>query len=983
MFSRMHPLFRSTIPTDCRSASIPPSRRQAERTRSPNPMSNPPSRAPLPPFRDPARKLPERLGDLLDRLSLTEKLGLLHQHQAAVPRLDLAPFRTGTEALHGVAWLGPATVFPQAIGLAASWNPELVRAVGTAVGDEVRVFHHKDPAGVSLNVWAPVANPLRDPRWGRNEEGYSEDPWLTGVFAVAYGRGLTGDVEGTLKTAPTLKHFLAYNNETDRCTTSSNLPPRVLHDYELPAFRAPIEAGAAVAMMPSYNLVNGRPAHLSPLINEVVRTWSEDDLLVVSDAGAPANLVEPQQYFGDAASAYAAALKAGVDSFTQDDSNAGPSIGYLTEALEQGQLTESDIDHAVRHALAVRFRLGEFDPAELDPYRSPMADVVGCPAHRQLAQDAARQSIVLLKHECQVLPLSAENTKRVAVIGPLADTLYEDWYSGTLPYQVTARDGLVERLGSDAVDFCEGVDRIELRANGGCLGTGEDKLVRIGAAGAFDLFDWGGGAWTLRLVQTGSYVTVTDSGALAADHPGPSSWEVKETFELLSTSETTAVLRHRNSGRFVVLGADGSVTATAENAASATAFEVVTLVDGAAQAAELAAAADVAIVVVGNHPLVNGRETEDRAELDLPAAQDRLVRAVHAANSRTVLVMSSSYPFSVEWADQHLPALLWSAHGGQEYGRALADVLFGDSDPSGRLPQTWYRTAADLPDLFDYDIVATDSTYLYFRGTPLYPFGHGLSYTTFAYSDLRLSSTSIPADGELLVSLTVTNSGTRAGREVVQLYTHQQRSRAKQPLRQLRDFQQVSLAAGESVSVQLHVTAADLGFWDVTRDRRCVETARHSVLVGRSCTDTRLTAAFDVAGERIPPRAVLSAPLAATAFDEYCAVTLADAAPERGDAVRSLEPGAWLAFEDVDLADGATRCLATIASEHSEAGTIQLRLDDPLHGMLLGTVQVPPTGHRHTWTESSTPLAEARGVHALYLVFSNPALSLRHLTFER
>ncbi|WBQ03660.1 glycoside hydrolase family 3 protein [Kribbella sp. CA-293567] len=945
-------------------------------------MSNPPL-PPLPPFRDPARKLPERLGDLLDRLTPDEKLGLLHQHQAAVPRLGIASFRTGTEALHGVSWLGPATVFPQAVGLATSWNPELVRAVGSAVGDEVRRFHHDDPAGVGLNVWAPVVNPLRDPRWGRNEEGYSEDPWLTGLLAIAYGRGLIGDVEGTLKTAPTLKHFLAYNNETDRCTTSSNLPPRVLHDYELPAFRAPIEAGAAVAMMPSYNLVNGRPAHLSPLINEVVRTWTEDDLLVVSDAGAPGNLAGVQGYFDDTVSAYAAMLKAGVDSVTQDDSDGGPTIRHVTEALKQGKLSAADVDQAVRHALAIRIRLGEFDPAELDPYRSPAADIVGCPAHRQLAQDAARQSIVLLKHECHVLPLSAGTTKRVAVVGPLADTLLEDWYSGTLPYRITARDGLVERLGADAVDYCEGVDRVEFRTDAGCLGAGADKVVGLGATGAFDLFDWGGGAWTLRSVETGSYVTVTGTGALVADHPGPSTWEVNETFELLAVGETSSVLRHRNTGRFVTVATDGSVTASATTAETATAFELVTLIDGVAAATALAAAAEVAIVVVGNHPLVNGRETEDRTELELPAAQDRLVRAVHGANSRTVLVMSSSYPFAVEWADQNLPALLWSAHGGQEYGRALADVLFGDADPAGRLPQTWYRSAADLPDLLDYDIVATDSTYLYFRGTPLYPFGHGLSYTTFSYSGLRLSSTSVQADGELLVSLTVTNSGARPGREVVQLYTHQQRSRAKQPLRQLRDFQQVSLAAGESVEVQLRIAAADLGFWDVTRDRRCVETARHSLLIGRSSTDTRLTASFDVAGEWIPPREIFAAPLAATSFDEYCATTMTDTTPEYGDAVRALEPGAWLAFEDVDLDNGATHCVARVASEQLESGTIQLRLDDPLHGPLLGTVQVPPTGHRHTWVESGTPLAAARGVHALYAVFSGASIALESLTFER
>jgi beta-glucosidase len=935
-------------------------------------------------FRDPAAKLQERLGDLLDRLTRAEKLGLLHQHQAAVPRLGIASFRTGTEALHGVAWLGPATVFPQAIGLATSWNPELVQAVGSAVGDEVRAFHRQDPAGVGLNVWAPVVNPLRDPRWGRNEEGYSEDPWLTGLLAVAYGHGLTGDGTGPLKTAPTLKHFLAYNNETDRCTTSSNLPPRVLHDYELPAFRAPIEAGAAVALMPSYNLVNGRPAHLSPLINELVRGWTDQELFVVSDAGAPANLVDPQQYYESPVAAYAAALKAGVDSFTQDDSDAGPSLQHLSDALDQGLLAEADLDQAARRALALRFRLGEFDPVELDPYRSISTDIVNCEAHRQLARDAARQSIVLLKQECQVLPLTTRTTGRVAVVGPLADTLHEDWYSGTLPYRSTARDGLVERLGADAVSFCEGVDRVELRVGGLCLTAGEDAVVRTGAAGAFDLFDWGGGAWTLRSAQTGFYLTVTSSGALTADHPGPNSWEVRETFELIETAQATTLLRHRSTGLYVRVEPDGSVGATAADATAATGFEVAVSTDGAAAAAELATQADVVIVVVGNHPLVNGRETEDRAGLELPAGQDRLIRAVHAANPSTVLVMSSSYPFAVEWAEQNLPALLWSAHGGQEYGRALADVLFGDSDATGRLPQTWYRSTADLPDLFDYDILATDSTYLYFRGTPLYPFGHGLSYTTFEYSELRLSSASVPADGEveIEVTVTVTNTGERAGQEVVQLYTHQQRSRAKQPLRQLRDFRQISLAAGESTQVQLKVSATDLGFWDVTRGRRTVELARHSILVGRSCTDIRLTAAVDVGGERIPPRAAFAAPLEATAFDQYCALAPTDVTRERGEAMRSLEAGAWLAFDDLDLAEGATRCVATVASERPAAGAIELRLDDPLHGQLIGTLQVPPTGHRRAWVEVATELAEVPGVHTLYLVFSSEAISVEKTTFE-
>ncbi|TDO52899.1 beta-glucosidase [Kribbella sp. VKM Ac-2571] len=919
------------------------------------------------PFRDPARPIDARIDDLLARLTPDEKLAFLHQYQPPVARLGVEAFRTGTEALHGVAWHGPATVFPQAIGLATSWSPDLVRAVGAAVGDEVRVFHRKDPAGIGLNVWAPVVNPLRDPRWGRNEEGYAEDPWLTGMIATAYGRGLAGDDPTYLKTAPTLKHFLAYNNETDRCTTSSNLPPRVLHDYELPAFRAPIEAGAAVAVMPSYNLVNGRPAHLSPLINDVLRTWTTDEVLVVSDAYAPANLFGLQQYLPDGPTGYAAALKAGVDSFTQDGEDATPTIERLSTALDRGLITTADLDTAVRRALAIRFRLGEFDPPEFDPYRALEPELVNCPTHRRLAQDAARQAIVLLKHDDQVLPLSTST--RVAVVGPLAGTLTEDWYAGTLPYQVTALDGIKERLGQ--VEYCEGVDRITLRIAGSAsyLCVGADAVLRTSTdAGEFDLFDWGGNAWALRSVRNGRHLTATDDGELVADQPGPNGWEVKETFRLVQSSNTLLV-QHLHSGGYLHVGPDGTVGLAEEG----TAFELDVVVDGAATAAELAARADITIVVAGNHPLVNGRETEDRETLDLPRAQDRLIRQVHAANPRTVLVLTSSYPYAIGWAQQHLPAILWSAHGGQEYGRALADVLFGDHDPAGRLPQTWYHSAADLPGLLDYDIIATDATYLYYRGTPLYPFGHGLSYTTFAYGDLQLSTPSVSADGEVRVAFTVTNTGDRPGTEIAQLYTRQQRSRVKQPLRQLRGFRHVTLEPGETVEVELTVAAADLGFWDVTRDRRCVEAARHSIMVGRSSTDLRLTATLEVRGEEIPPRTLTH--LAATSFDDYCAMTMSTASRDRGDAVVSLEPQAWLAFDDVILEPTTYR--ARVANRGDRLATIELRLDDPLHGELLSTVQVSPTDELVAIVGELAPVT---GVHTLYAVFSVADVVLESLT---
>ncbi|HYN96698.1 MAG TPA: glycoside hydrolase family 3 C-terminal domain-containing protein [Pilimelia sp.] len=898
-------------------------------------------------FADPGAPVAARVADLLGRLTLDEKIALLHQQQAAVPRLGIGAFRTGTEALHGLAWLGPATVFPQAVGLAASWDPELVRTVGTAVGEEVRGFHHKDPGRAGLNVWAPVVNPLRDPRWGRNEEGYAEDPWLTGVMGTAYAGGLRGDHPTYLRTAPTLKHFLAYNNETDRSTTSSNLPPRVLHEYDLPAFRAPIAAGAAVAVMASYNLVNGRPTHLSPLINDELRRWTADDVLVVGDADGVGNIAGSQAYHPDHPSAFAAALRAGIDSYTEDGADPGPTVARVTEALRRGLLTESDVDRAVGRALSIRFRLGEFDPPERNPYAHTTADVVNCAAHQELARRAARRSIVLLRTDGDLLPLRAERDRRVAIIGPLADTLFEDWYSGTLPYAVTAYGGIAERLGADRAVYREGVDRVLLR----CAETGryvravdapDGGPVLLGGDAPtpdcwFDIFDWGAEVHALRAAANGRHVGVDADGTLVNDQPGPNGWFVRETFRLHRHADGTASLHHLAGDRHVGVAADGTLRADVAEPAAAARFALEVVTDGLQAAAAAARDADVAVVVLGNHPMVNGRETQDRVDLALPAAQDALLRAVHAANPRTVLVLTSSYPYAVTWADEHLPAVLWSAHGGQEYGHALADVLFGAGpggaavDAVGRLTQTWYADTAELPDLLDYDIIGTEATYLYYRGTPLYPFGHGLSYTRFEYEDLRLDAAEVGPDGAVTVRVDVVNAGDRPGEEVVQLYTRQRRSRVRQPLRQLRDFRRVRLAPGERTTVELLLPAAELAFWDVTRGRPVVEDARHTIAVGSSSTNLRLTTTLTVRGERIPPRDARGGPVRAADADDYAGVDIVPATPERGDALRSAYAGAWLVFAGVDLGSGGP-----LTADPGTAG-VTVRLDDPRTGPAAGT----------------------------------------------
>jgi beta-glucosidase len=929
-----------------------------------------------------------RVEDLLHQLTLAEKVALLHQHQAAVPRLGLGAFRTGTEALHGVAWLGPATVFPQAVGLGSSWDPELVRRVGAAVGDEVRGLHHKDPVRTGLNVWAPVVNPLRDPRWGRNEEGYSEDPWLTALLGTAYAAGLRGDHPTYLRTAPTLKHFLGYNNETDRHLTSSNLPPRVLHEYELPAFRGPLAAGAAVAVMASYNLVNGRPAHLSPLINEVLRGWTDDDVLVVGDAGAATNLAGDQGHVGhpgDHAAGFAAALRAGIDCFTEDGDDPAPTVARLTEALRRGLIGEADVDAAVRRSLAIRLRLGEFDPPEQNPYAATTAEVVNCAEHQLLAREAARAGMVLLKNSAGMLPLDGKQT--VAVLGPLADTVLEDWYSGTLPYAVTARAGLAERLGP--VSCAEGADRIRLRTPAGvvCGGEGPDGAalrVEVTGSDCFDVLDWGGGAVTLRAVVNNLYVRADETGVLVNDRPGPGEWVVRETFEAVRQGHGV-LLRQVASNRYVTAGGDGVLRADAATSEQATAFTVELVEDGLEAAVAAARAAEVAVVVLGNHPMVGGRETEDRADLALPPGQEALLRAVRAVNPRTVLVLTSSYPYAVGWAQENLPAVLWSAHAGQESGSALTDVLLGrtaggePAEPTGRLPQTWYRGADELPDLLDYDIIGSDATYLYFRGEPLYPFGHGLGYAGFEHHNLRLSAGTVDARDQVEISVEVTNVSDRPGTEVVQFYTRQRRSRVKQPLRTLRGFRRVTLAPGEQATVTLPLRAADLAFFDVVQGRPVVESARHTVLVGRSCTAITATTTLTVRGETVPDRAANGEGFRAAGHDSEYGTVLCEDGPG-DDAVTAVSAGAWLAFDRVDL--GAGRPGLTVRAAAPAGGaTIEVRLDEPLSGPLAAVLVVPATVGRPGWAEVTAPLTGATGTRDLYVVLDTVGTRISTVRF--
>jgi len=963
------------------------------------------------PFQNPKLPVATRVNDLLQRLTLDEKISLLHQYEPAIPRLGIKAFKTGTEALHGYAWTSDAagtqiyakgTVFPQAVGLASTWDPALIKQVGQVVGTEARGYNSTNDERQlwGLNLWAPVVNLLRDPRWGRNEEGYSEDATLTGAISTAYGQGLVGDTPGSLLTAPTLKHYLANNNEVARATSDVQVRERVLNEYDRQAFRPAISAGAATGVMSSYNGVNGRPNAVNPDLGTVVRSWTKKDLLNVTDAGLPDSLAgsgtDPNwntHYYPNLTEGDAAILKAGTDSFTIDNGNNTNTVTAIKDALAKGLLTTADIDTAVGHILSIRVRLGEFDP-DGGPYGDIDASVINTPAHQRLNRQTADAAQVLLKNSAKkdgtaALPLTPAKTKKVAVVGPLENTLYADWYSANLPYKVTPLDGIKERLGAGAtVNASEGVDRIALKdAKTGkyvTAGAGENGAV-IGesattadATAQFDAFDWGQGVLALRSAANGKYVGYNFAN-FVNDQVQPGGWFVQQQFKLEQRPNGNYVIRYAGyetleswftQNHYLTLQPDGTLNLGATTPDAATEFSKETISSGVDSAVAAAKGADAAVVVVGSMPFINGREAHDRTTMALAEGQENLVKAVRAANPNTIMVLENSYPTTINWEQQNIPAILWTTHAGPETGHAVADVLFGDVNPGGHLTQTWYRSDGDLPGILDYDIIKSDRTYLYYKGTPLYPFGHGLSYSAFKYAGLRTSAASVGANGTVTLSVDVTNTGKMAGDEVVQLYTHQRASRDKQPLRQLRAFQRVSLRPGQTKTVRLTLRAADLAHWDVTRGTWAVESGDYDLMVGASAADIRQRATLGVRGETIPARD-LSKATRAVDFDDYSGVRLADESKAGGSAVGASDSGQWVRFSDAALAN-AKAFTARTAKASAGDGSLQIRLDSPT-GRLVGTATVASTGDKYTYATTTAALSGATGRHDIYLVFSGDA----------
>ena len=682
------------------------------------------------PFRDPKLGDDQRIADLLGRLTLDEKVQLMSNHPA-FSRLGLE-FSGQVEGLHGLAlggpggWGGkakqplPTTTFPQEKGLGATWDPELLKKIAALEGYEAR-YYYQSPEYTrgGVVVRAPNADLSRDPRWGRTEESYGEDPFLVGTLTVAFAQGLQGPDAKHWQAASLMKHFLANENEDGRSFTSSNFDERLFREYYSVPFRMGFELGGSRAVMASYNSWNGTPMLIHPVLKDVmIKEWGNDGL-ICSDGGALGLLITAHKSFADKEHGVAAAIKAGANHFLDDYQD------DLAKALKDGLLTEADMDASLKNLLRLYLRLGEFDPPGVDPYAQIGRNSGGelPPWEREsskaLVRLATDESIVLLKNEANTLPLDRTKLKSIAVIGPWADQVLLDWYSGTPPYSVSSLEG-----------------------------------IRDGA--------------------------------------GP---EVKVLFN------------------------DGS---------------------DPAQAALLAAKADVAVVIVGNHPECNagwdicptpsnGKENKDRKTIVLE--QEELVKKVFAANPRTIEVLRASFPYAIVWSQHNLPAIVHMTHNSQEEGHGLADVLFGDYSPAGRLTQTWPTGDAQLLPILDYNLLH-GRTYLYSKDKPLYPFGYGLSYTSFVYEGLTLSAPTVAADGSVQATVKVRNTGKRAGDEVVQLYVQHLGSSVQRPILELKGFKRVRIEAGEEREIKLELKPRDLAYWDTASHAWKVEMEQIRVLAG-------------------------------------------------------------------------------------------------------------------------------------------------------
>jgi len=799
-------------------------------------------------------------------MTLEEKVSQMMNAAPRIARLDIPAYDWWNESLHGVARAGVATVFPQAIGLAATWNTDLMLRVADVISTEARAkYHDADRKGdhgryKGLTFWSPNINIFRDPRWGRGQETYGEDPYLTARMGVGFVKGLQGDDPKYFKVIATPKHYAVHSGpEADRHRFDATTDQRDLYETYLPAFEACVKEAGAYSVMCAYNRYQGEPccAH-NTLLKKILRDDWKFPGYVVSDCGAIYDIYKFHKVVEGQAAASAVAVKLGTDL------DCGSDYRSLVEAVKQRLLKEEDIDIAVKRLFTARFRLGMFDPPEMVPYARIPIEKNDSAEHRQLALQAARESIVLLKNQNGVLPLR-KTLKRIAVIGPTADDLpvLLGNYNGTPSSYVTPLRGIEKKATGARVGFEQGCNiaeegpvnslvpasalndgtgsglKAEYFANrnleGAPIAARTDQTVdsnwmnsRVQGLGEMNFSIRWTGKLTPRLSGRYSLAVSGDdgyrlwvNGSKAIDNWSTHATETRQTSINLEAGRAYDIkLEYFQAGGEASIRLEWGVPGEATG-----------------KAVKLARESDVVVFVGGISPRLEGEEMKvtvegfrggDRTSLDLPKVQEELLKAVVATGKPVVLVLTSGSALGVNWANEHVAAIVQLWYSGAEGGTALADVLFGDYNPAGRLPVTFYKSVAQLPAFEDYRMAGR--TYRYFEGEPLFPFGHGLSYTRFAYSKLQVADR-VKAGENVSVSLAVTNSGRVAGDEVVQLYVRHVAASSPVAKRSLQGFKRVHLKPGQTQTVSFTLTPRQVSLID-NQSRRVVEPGEIEIQVG-------------------------------------------------------------------------------------------------------------------------------------------------------
>jgi beta-glucosidase len=849
------------------------------------------------PYLNPTLPIEKRVSDLVARMTLEEKASQLVNQARAIPRLQVPAYDWWSEALHGVANAGTATVFPEPIGLAATFDVPLIHDMAVVIGTEARAKHNEAVrAGrrdimEGLDFWSPNINIFRDPRWGRGQETYGEDPFLTGRMGVAFVTGMQGDDPRYFRVISTPKHFAVHSGpETSRHTINVEVSKHDMEDTYLPAFRAAITEGKAASVMCAYNRINGEPACANTfLLKDQLRGSWKFDGYVVSDCDAIVDVFNGHKFTKSMAEAAAVSLKTGMDNECADylTKVTGNSdyVKYL-DAVKQRLLDEKDIDVALKRLFMARFKLGVFDPPEMVPYAQTPDSEVDSEAHRVLALKTARESIVLLKNN-GALPLSPD-FRKIAVFGPLAEsvTVLHGNYSGTASRATTALEGIRKQFAAQ-VTFLPGMNFLRqptiiptevLSTDDGQPGlkgeyfsgdsfTTMPQTVRVDKKVNLQLFHPDASAivppsgmkdfsarWT-------GFLTPAESGAYQIGLVGSMNqlWVdgrlVVDDLNLHDPKPTTTTLQLEKGHRY-------AVKVEFVRGGFGTKLVWLNLIsDPIGEAVVAARQADVAVAVVGITSQLEGEEMKvdvpgfkggDRTSLDLPKEEEDLLEALKATSKPLVVVLMNGSALSVNWASEHADAILDAWYAGEEGGTAIAQTLAGVNNPAGRLPVTFYKSLEQLPAFEDYSM--KNRTYRYFGGQPLYPFGYGLSYSKFEYSNLKLSATKLKAGDSLNVEADVRNVSQREGDEVVELYLSFPKSPVA-PIRALRGFTRVSLAAHETQHVHFVLEARDLSEVNEKGDR-IVAAGSYRISVGGGQPGTaapQVEAEFEIRGnQRLP-----------------------------------------------------------------------------------------------------------------------------------